>query len=74
MSMKLNLVDSLSQIMRDNFYSMFYSLMQNKLKEVRIRAIDDWLLALDQGFEVCVVFFDISKAFDTVPHVDLLKK
>ena len=39
-----------------------------------IRVVDDWLLALDQGFEICVVFFDISKAFDTVPHVDLLRK
>ena len=39
-----------------------------------IRVVDDWLLALDQGFEICVIFFDISKAFDTVPHVDLLRK
>ena len=36
--------------------------------------VDDWLLALDQGFEICVIFFDISKAFDTVLHVDLLRK
>ena len=35
-----------------------------------IRVVDDWLLALDQGFEIYVVFFDISKAFDTVPHVE----
>ena len=27
--------------------------------------------ALDQGYEVCIVFFDISKAFDTVPHLPL---
>ena len=38
-----------------------------------IRVID-WLCALDQGYEVCVVFFDISKAFDTVPHLALLSK
>ena len=39
-----------------------------------IRVLDDWQHALDQGNEVCVVFFDVSKAFDTVPHLPLLKK
>ena len=39
-----------------------------------IRVVEDWLLALDQGHEICVVFFDVSKAFDTVPHLDLLQK
>ena len=33
--------------------------------------VDDWSKALDQGLEVCIVFFDISKAFDTVPHLPL---
>ena len=39
-----------------------------------IRVLDDWQHALDQGNEVCVVFFDVSKAFDTVPHLPLLQK
>ena len=27
----------------------------------------------DQGYEVSIVFFDISKALDTVPHLSLLE-
>ena len=38
-----------------------------------LRVIDDLSHALDQGYEVCIVFFDISKAFGTVPHVPLLE-
>ena len=39
-----------------------------------IKVMDDWLSAIDQGYEVCVVFFDVSKAFDTVPRLALLHK
>ena len=39
-----------------------------------IKVVDDWSRALDQGFEVCIVFFDISKAVDTVPHLPLLQQ
>ena len=39
-----------------------------------IRGLDDWQCDSDQGNEVCVVFFDVSKAFDTVPHLPLVKK
>ena len=39
-----------------------------------IKVVNDWSRVLDQGFEVCIVFFDISKAFDTVPHLPLLQE
>ena len=38
-----------------------------------IRVLDDWQHALDQDNKVCVVFFDVSKTFDTVPHLPLLQ-
>ena len=39
-----------------------------------IKVVDDWSRALDKGHEVCVIFFDVSKAFNTVPHSLLLAK
>ena len=38
-----------------------------------IKVIDDWNYALDQGYEICAIFFDVCKAFDTVPHLPLLQ-
>ena len=35
---------------------------------------EEWLSALEHGKEVCAVSFDYCKAFNSVPHLPLLKK
>ena len=34
----------------------------------------DWLTQLDNKKDVCCIFFDFQKAFDTVPHKNLMDK
>ena len=36
--------------------------------------VNEWLQALDEGNEICVIFLDVRKTFDSVPHIPLLNR
>ena len=39
-----------------------------------IQVMDDWTFVLESGHQVDVVYFDLQKAFDKVPHATLISK
>ena len=43
-------------------------LPQRSTTSAFIKVTDDWLIQLEEGNEVAAIFFDIKKAFDSVPH------
>ena len=43
-------------------------LPQRSTTSAFIKVTDDWLIELEEGNEVAAIFFDIKKAFDSVPH------
>ena len=46
---------------------------RSTLSAALIEVVDDHLLALNEGYEVFMIFFDVRKPFDTVPHLPLLQ-
>ena len=43
-------------------------------KSTLLTAVQTWHQILENGADVCAIFFDIKKAFDSVPHVSLINK
>ena len=39
-----------------------------------LTATNDWLEMMESGIEAAAVFFDFTKAFDSVPHKPLIEK
>ena len=61
-----------SQTTSPNFYKAVGFMRSRSTASASVQVTDDLCKAVDKNFEVAVVFFDVRKAFDTVPHLNLL--
>ena len=53
-----------------------YLILSGDLEQVfpLLSTTSDWLTMLESGKDICAVFFDYRKAFDSVPHRPLMEK
>ena len=69
--------DTMSKYLYDNnFLSPYhYGFVPRRSCCTQLHAFfNDWTLSLDKHLSTDVVYFDFSKAFDSVPHIRLLLK
>jgi hypothetical protein len=69
--------DSVFQHLKDNnlLSDCQHGFVSNRSCSTNLLSVlDKWTSMLDNGTPVDVIYLDFSKAFDTVPHVRLLKK